>query len=264
MQFLARRSALIRLLPFLCVSALSAMTFGQHTAAPVMHPPAAPVHVSPPPIYRPNVMPMPVTRPANIYAPVHVPILTSPTRVPIGVGPSIVLPPVRPIRPIRPHPPLIFVYSPRFVFGEPFWPNSFCTGWQNCNFFWPFFPGYATVSSPGPVNIVSPPLEVPIYVYGDEREDTPQLFLTDGTILNVTDYWVTDGELHFKLIEQAGQKPVEHSIPFEQLDLQKTIDVNTARGFRFVLRNEPMEQYVHDHPDWPPPPLATPPAKPNS
>jgi hypothetical protein len=30
--------------------------------------------------------------------------------------------------------------------------------------------------------------------------------------------------------------------------LQKTIDVNTARGFRFVLRNEPLEQYLKDNP----------------
>jgi hypothetical protein len=37
------------------------------------------------------------------------------------------------------------------------------------------------------------------------------------------------------------------------LDVQKTIDVNTRRGFRVVMRNEPMEQYLRDYPDLTPP-----------
>jgi hypothetical protein len=37
------------------------------------------------------------------------------------------------------------------------------------------------------------------------------------------------------------------------LDLQKTVDSNTRRGFRFVLRDEPFEQYLRDHPDGAPP-----------
>jgi hypothetical protein len=60
------------------------------------------------------------------------------------------------------------------------------------------------------------------------------------------------------LIEAIGQKPVENTIPFEELDLQKTIDANTARGFRFVLRNAPYEQYLQDHPEGPPPALVQP------
>jgi hypothetical protein len=92
-----------------------------------------------------------------------------------------------------------------------------------------------------------------MYVYGDEREDLPQLYLQDGTILNVTDYWLVDNLLHFKVIEDTGMKPVEHSIPFAELDLQKTVDVNTHRGFHFLLRNEPFEQYVREHPEGPPP-----------
>ena len=47
-------------------------------------------------------------------------------------------------------------------------------------------------------------------------------------------------------------KPEEQVIPFDELDLQKTVDVNTNRGFRFMLRNEPFEQYVRDHPEGPP------------
>jgi len=119
-------------------------------------------------------------------------------------------------------------------------------------------PGYATVSSSGPTNYVLQASETPVYVYGDEREDLPQLYLKDGAILNVIDYWVVDNQLHFKIIEEAGAKPVEHAVPFEELDLQKTVDANTQRGFRFLLRNAPFEQYVRDHPEGPPP-LSVPP-----
>jgi hypothetical protein len=97
-----------------------------------------------------------------------------------------------------------------------------------------------------------------VYVYGEEREDLPQLFLKDGTVLNVTDYWLVDDQLHFTMIEEEGGKPAEHMIPFDALDLQKTVDVDTGRGFRFMLRNEPLEQYVRDHPEGPPP-VVTPP-----
>jgi hypothetical protein len=57
-----------------------------------------------------------------------------------------------------------------------------------------------------------------------------------------------ENHLHFK-VEETGVRPVEQVIPFEELDLQKTIDANTQRGFRFLLRNEPFEQYLRDHPD---------------
>ena len=75
-----------------------------------------------------------------------------------------------------------------------------------------------------------------------------QLYLKDGTVYNVTDYWLVNGQLRFKTVEQSGTKVVEHEIDFALLDLQKTIDENTQRGFRFVLRNEPLEQYLRDHP----------------
>jgi hypothetical protein len=97
--------------------------------------------------------------------------------------------------------------------------------------------------------------EAPAFVYGEERPDLPQLFLKDGTILNVTDYWLVDGQLHFTMIEEEGAKPTEHAIPFDALDLQTTVDVNTQKGFRVMLRNEPFEQYVRDHPEGPPPVL---------
>jgi hypothetical protein len=99
--------------------------------------------------------------------------------------------------------------------------------------------------------------ETPVYDYGEERT-LPRLYLKDGTIVSVTDYWLVDDQLHFT-IQEDDEKPVEQAIPFDELDLQKTVDANTRRGFRFVLRDEPFEQYLRDHPDGAPP--AVPPSQ---
>jgi hypothetical protein len=224
---------------------LTALASAQRPVAPVAHP-VAPVHVyAPPPIYRPPVIQAPIVRAPAIYA--------APRNVFVpGAGRTIVLPPVRPIRPIRPFPPVIIVYTPPFFFGG-FWPFNLCW-WSSCDLFLPWTLGNLNISSPGPVNYVTQVYETPVYVYGygSEMEELPELYLKDGTILDVTDYWVMDDQLHFKIREEAGAKPVEHSIPFEELDLQKSVDANTRRGFRFVLRNQPFEESLRDHPEGPP------------
>jgi hypothetical protein len=230
--------------------ALPSLVSAQRPAVPVPHPPAAPVHVSAPFVYHAPVIPPPIMRSPGIYAPISTPLRSG--TVPFGG--AVVRPPLRPIRPWR---PVFFIYASPFVFGDPFWRFNSC--WPaNCEQFWPLTFGAFEVSSPGPVNYVVQASEAPVYVFGNEREDTPQLFLKDGTILNVTDYWVADNQLHFTMIEEAGAPAVEHSIPFDELDLQKSIDANTRQGFRFVLRNEPAAQYIRDHPEGPPP-LAVPP-----
>ena len=168
---------------------------------------------------------------------------------------SLRFPPPR--RPIRPFPPVYLVYWSPFVFGGPF--SGFNCWSANCNLFWPGLFDEVAVSSPGPVNYVSPAYEAPVVEYGDygdEDRDMPQLYLKDGSVLNVADYWLVDDQLHFTIVQAYGAKPAEEVIPFEALDLQKTVDVNTRRGFRFLLRNEPFEQYVRDHPEGPPPALA--------
>jgi hypothetical protein len=97
-------------------------------------------------------------------------------------------------------------------------------------------------------------------IYGGGERDLVQLYLNDGTVYNVTDYWLVDDQLHFTTVEAGGTSPVESTIDFNQLDLQQTVNVNVQRGFRFVLRDEPFEQYVRDHPDGVPsaePPVPT-------
>lgn len=154
--------------------------------------------------------------------------------------------PIRPVSPVFLPPSFGFWGGPYFRFGlglgfSPlFWQNCYLYGTYGC---YPV-PAY--------------------YLFAGEGRELAQLLLTDGTAYNVTDYWLVDTQLHFKTIEDDGTKVVEHAIDFNQLDLQKTIDVNTQRGFRFVLRNEPIEQYLQDHPEIgsPAPLQANPPAAP--
>jgi hypothetical protein len=167
---------------------------------------------------------------------------------PVGtMGAIAIRPPRRPIRPF----PVILVYSPVFAFGTPFWGFNSC-GLTACDFFWPWTYGYNNISSPGPISYAPEVYGGPAEVYGEERPDLPELDLKDGTILDVSDYWVVDNRLHFMIVEQEGAQPTEEAIPFDALDLQKTIDANTRRGFRFMLRNEPVELYMRDHPEGPP------------
>jgi hypothetical protein len=97
-----------------------------------------------------------------------------------------------------------------------------------------------------------------VYAYGEEGRDLIWLYLKDGTGYGVTDYWVVDGQMHYSMFEDDATKPAEHTFSYDELDVRKTIDVNTRRGFRIVFRDEPWQQYLKDHPDLTPPDLAPP------
>jgi hypothetical protein len=89
----------------------------------------------------------------------------------------------------------------------------------------------------------------PSYPTDGRGRDMVELFFKDGTVYDVTDYWLVDGQLHFLTVDERGEKTVEHVLPYETLDLQTTVDDNTSRGFKFQLRNESMEQYFRNHPE---------------
>jgi hypothetical protein len=189
--------------------------------------------------------------------------------------------PRRPIYPIWGNP--IFGYGPGFGFGGLGfgWGGGF--GWglgswwgPSCDPYWGFgcsaFPyydyGYGNYGDYG--NAYSPgSLEgqiesqgngpsiyennpAPIVDYGRDygrnegQRQLVELFLKDGTVYDVTDYWlVDDNELHFMMADpSASGNQTEHVIAFDRLDLQTTINVSKNRGYRFVLRNEPIEQYL--------------------
>ncbi len=235
----------------ICVS--TTLALAQH---PVGHPAGGAVHT-----YAPPISHVPISSPPII----HTPIIHAPTiRAPIIYAPSSPRIPVAPLagslgragfylprRPIHRFPPVLIIFESPALLGGPFWGLNSCW-WATCDSFWSWPLGYTTVSSAGPANYISQTYETTVSVYGEERSDLPQLFLKDGTILNVTDYWLVDGQLHFTMIGESGTKPAEQVIPFDALDLQMTVDANTRRGFHFMLRNEPFEQYLRDHPDAPP------------
>jgi hypothetical protein len=75
------------------------------------------------------------------------------------------------------------------------------------------------------------------------------IYLKDGTVYVVDNYWLSGGELHYKLGDGS-----EYGIDVNQIDLQKTVDVNAKRGVDFTLRNSP------DQDQAPPPAQETAPA----
>ena len=107
---------------------------------------------------------------------------------------------------------------------------------------------------------LAPPLTYasPVYVYSLDGHQLVQLYLKDGTVYRVNDYWFVDKEIHFTLLDESATKSIEQVIALDDLDAQKTVDVNTRRGFRVVMRSEPLEQYLRDHPDLTPPPFEPP------
>ena len=91
--------------------------------------------------------------------------------------------------------------------------------------------------------------ENPAYFYGGAERDLIWLYMKDGTGYGVSDYWLVNGQMHFRMVEDDPTKPGEHAFPYDTLDVQKTIYVNSHRGFRIVFRDEPWQQYLKDHPD---------------
>lgn len=161
-------------------------------------------------------------------------------------------------RPIRVFRRRHFFGAPFFRFGvglgfNSYWCPNCCPyrGWGfDCNAL-PFlgygFENYITLQ----------PYEPPAYFYAPQEQDVVWLYLKDGTAYGVIDYWFVSGQVHFIAVEEGGAKSAEHTIGLDELDVQRTIDVNTHRGFRVVMRDEPLEQYLRDHPD-PNPPLLQP------
>jgi len=145
----------------------------------------------------------------------------------------------------------------RVFFGAPFFRTGFGLGfnpawWPTCGVSWGW--GFNCYSLPFYTysfeNYLTPQAyETPVYWYGREGHDLVWLYLKNGSVYRVTDYWFVNSQAHFTMIEDDPTKPIEHVIPFDELDLQKTTYINTHRGFRIVYRDAPWQQYLRDHPD---------------
>jgi hypothetical protein len=89
---------------------------------------------------------------------------------------------------------------------------------------------------------------VPTYFFiASQSAIRPQLVFKDGTTYSVADFWRVDDQLHFITSEEGGTKSVPRTVPFANLDLQRTTDANTAQGFKFRMRDEPIEQWLQHH-----------------
>jgi hypothetical protein len=142
-------------------------------------------------------------------------------------------------------------------FGVPFFRSGLGLGfnpawWPTCGASWGW--GFNCYPLPfytyGFDNRLTPQAyETPVYSYGREEHELVWLYLKNGTVYRVTDYWFVNGQAHFTMIEDDPTKPIEHVIPFDELDMQKTTYINTHRGFRIVYRDAPWQQYLRDHPD---------------
>lgn len=88
------------------------------------------------------------------------------------------------------------------------------------------------------------PFSPTYYFLPSESSRRPQLIFKDGTTYTVIDYWRVDDQLHFVTSEEGGTKSVPRTVPFADLDVQKTTGAAEAHGFRFVLRDKPIDEWL--------------------
>ena len=96
---------------------------------------------------------------------------------------------------------------------------------------------------PPPSELIVP--FAPTYFFiGTESSSHPRLVFKDHTTYTVDDYWRTDDQLHFISLEDGGTKSVPHTVPFADLDVQATTDSLAKQGFKFRIRDEPIDQWL--------------------
>lgn len=131
------------------------------------------------------------------------------------------------------------------LFGFPFWP----LGWDNDgvapeSFGYPFAP---SMSDEIDARVENQPQYYQAAPFGYEYQYPPAaarnneggsqpegklflLYLKDGSMYALTNYWVADGKLHY-VTSYGG----ENAIEMDLVDVQHTVDVNSKRGVTFVL-----------------------------
>ncbi|MGB6876240.1 MAG: hypothetical protein WBD87_09425 [Candidatus Acidiferrales bacterium] len=69
---------------------------------------------------------------------------------------------------------------------------------------------------------------------GTAAQPVVKLVLKDGTVFGVNYYWLADGRLNY-----ITTYNIQTSIPLDDLDLQKTVDLNYKLGITFTLTPQP-------------------------
>jgi len=87
------------------------------------------------------------------------------------------------------------------------------------------------VSANGPTVMLNGPAAEP---QAPAEKTSATLYLTDGSSLVASDYWLTDGKLHYVTASGA-----ENTVNAGQLDLQRTVDENAKLGITFSLKPGP-------------------------
>src|SRR5207245_52065 len=70
--------------------------------------------------------------------------------------------------------------------------------------------------------VILPTYEYPAYIYVPGDRDLVWLYLKDGTVYGVADYWFVNSEVHFITIEERGAKSTEEIAASDELDFEKT------------------------------------------
>jgi hypothetical protein len=60
------------------------------------------------------------------------------------------------------------------------------------------------------------------------------IFMKSGAVYTVRDYWITDEELYYVLMNG-----VQHSVDLQQVDLPRTNTENAKSGVKFIFKSEP-------------------------
>jgi hypothetical protein len=239
----------------------------QHAGAPIRSAPittARPIHAPPAPIggvrFSPPIRPSSTIRPRSSFSFLQRPLATSPPRV---FGPR------------RGRPrffgglgffPFGFAF-PFFDFGfasdcNPFWAWPWAYGCETFGYWNGYNEGFIAGYNAGPEEqemeqqpeVEQPPEELGNYMYVPPREpSSPEeieaekvlfvLYMKNGAVYAVTNYWVGDGKLHY-LTSYGG----ENTIDLNDLDVQKTVDVNASRGVEFTLKPAPDQKQQNPQP----------------
>ena len=120
-------------------------------------------------------------------------------------------------------------YGSSFLFLPPVenLPPAFGDYLPNTN----YAPSYSYEPEPVPVPEEQPPNA------STASQPVVNLVLKDGTVFGVTSYWLVNDRLYYITTYQ-----IQSSIPIDQLDLQKTVDMNYKRGVAFTLTPQPPPQ----------------------
>jgi len=95
-------------------------------------------------------------------------------------------------------------------------------------------PSDDTSNEPSPSTWQNPPTGEDLEGNGPVSIPNTVIYLQDGSSYEVTDYWFSDNKLHY-VTNYGG----ENSVALGQIDWQRTVDANAARGVDFTLHPAP-------------------------